>query len=324
MKSAITPATGGVARRVDPRTGYSFAALNALISGFAIYIQGQSVKLFSDATLYATLKNAVVGVALLIPFAFMASSRAELKRLNARQWGLLALLAIVGGSVPYALFAAGLKLTTPVTSALLNHAQFLVVAVLAIFLLGERVGLIVWLAMLALLVGTTLGGTAQQRSLHTLVWNQGTVLIALSTLLFASGFVLAKYLLRDLSIMTVMTAKMSGGAALLLGYVAFTGRLGAVSHFSVTQWENVLATGLILLAFTVTAFIALRHITVTAATAIPAAAPIITALLTAIAAQQVKLDQVAGIGLSIIALAAAILFVFGMRRETARTQGAAA
>jgi drug/metabolite transporter (DMT)-like permease len=316
--------TSGATRRADPRTGYYFAALTAIISGFAIYIQGQSVKLFSDATLYATLKNAVVGVALLIPFALMAATRAELRRLNARQWGLLALLAVVGGSVPYALFATGLKLTTPVTSSLFNHAQFLIVAVLAVIFLGERVGLIVWFALITLLIGTTLGGTAQQRSMQTLVWNQGTLLIALSTLLFAIGFVLAKYLLRDLSIMTVMTAKMTGGAALLLGYVAVSGRLGAVSTLSAAQWENVLATGLILLAFTITAFVALRHITVTAATAIPAAAPLITVVLTALAAQQIKLDQVTGLGLGVIALAAVVVFVIGMRRETAHAKGAAA
>ena len=320
-----SPATSGAPRRTDARTGYYFAALTAIISGFAIYIQGQSVKLFSDATLYATLKNAVVGVALLISFAFMAAgSRAEHKRLTARQWGLLGLLAVVGGSVPYALFATGLKLTTPVTSSLLNHAQFLIVAVLAIIFLGERVGLIVWLALLALLVGTTLSSTAQQRNLHTLVWDQGTFLIVLSTVLFAAGFVLAKYLLRDLSIMTVMTAKMSGGAALLLGYVTVTGRLGAVTTLSAAQWENVLATGLILLAFTITAFIALRHITVTAATAIPAAAPLITFALTAIAAQQIKLDQVAGVGLGVLALAAVVVFVVGMRHEAAQTKGATA
>lgn len=324
MQSMTPPATGAAARRIDPRTGYIFAALNAIISGFAIYFQGQSVKLFGDPTLYATLKNAVVGIALILTFAFMATSRAEIKRLSGRQWGLLALLAVIGGSAPYALFAAGLKLTTPVTSALLNHAQFLFVALLAIMLLGERLGLIVWLAMLALLVGTMLDGSAQQRTLHALAWNQGTVLVGLSTVLFACGFVLAKYLLRDLSIMTVMTAKMSGGAALLFGYVAVTGRLGAVTQISATQWANVLVTGLILLAFTVTAFVALRHITVTSATAIPAAAPLITAALTAIAAQQVTLDQVTGIGLGLIALATSVLIIFGMRRETVQAKGAVA
>src|SRR5579859_4123822 len=139
-----SPAAGGLNRRIDVRTGYYFAVLNAIISGLAIYINSQGVKMFSDSTLYTGLKNAVVGVALVIPFFFMANSRAELKRLTGRQWGLLALLAVIGGSVPYALFFRGLQLTTPVTSSLLNHAQFLIVALLAILFLSERLGVIIW------------------------------------------------------------------------------------------------------------------------------------------------------------------------------------
>ncbi len=313
------PATSGAARRTDARTGYYFAALNAIISGFAIYINGQGVKVFSDSTLYTALKNAIVGLALLVPFIFMAGSRAELKRLNRRQWGLLALLAVIGGSVPYALFFRGLQLTTPVTSSLLNHAQFLIVAVLALLFLGERLGMIIWVAMAALLVGTTLGS-----NLQLLKFNEGTLLIVLSTLLFAAGVVLAKRLLSDISTLTVMSAKMSAGSALLVAYVGFTGHLGGIAALTATQWEYVLATGLILLAFTATAFLALRHATATAATAIPAAAPLITTLLTVIAAPHVTLAPINGIGLGVISLAAAMIFVLGLQREAkeARSTGA--
>lgn len=314
-----SPATSGATRRTDARTGYYFAALNTIISGFAIYINGQGVKVFSDSTLYTALKNAVVGVALLIPFLFMTSNRAELKRLNRRQWGLLALLAVIGGSVPYALFFRGLQLTTSVTSSLLNHAQFLIVAVLAILFLGERLGILIWLAMLALLVGTTLGS-----NLHTLAWNQGTLLVVLSTVLFAAGVVLAKRLLSDISMLTVMAAKMSAGSALLLVYVGATGHLGAVTSLTATQWEYALVTGLILLAFTFTAFMALRHVTATAATAIPAAAPLITTLLTVIAAPHIELAPVNGLGLGIIALATVGVFILGMRREGNYPRGATA
>ena len=311
-----SPATGGLNRRMDVRTGYYFAVLNAIISGLAIYINSQGVKMFSDSTLYTGLKNAVVGVALVIPFFFMANSRAELKRLTGRQWGLLALLAVIGGSVPYALFFRGLQLTTPVTSSLLNHAQFLIVALLAILFLGERLGVIIWFALIALLVGTTLGS-----NLHTLVWNEGTVLVALSTLLFAAGVVLAKRLLSELSTLTVMAAKMSAGSAMLLAYVAATGHLGAVASLTTTQWEYVLVTGLILLAFTFTAFMALRHATATVATAIPAAAPLITTLLTVVAAPHITLAPVNGVGLFVIALATAIIIGIGMRREATSTIG---
>ncbi len=298
------------APRASPRIGYLFAVLNAIISGFAIYINSLGVKMFSDSTLYTTLKNAVVGVALLIPVVLFARQRAELRRLNARQWGWLVLLAIIGGSLPYALFFRGLQLTTPVTSSLINHSQFLIVAMLALFFLSERVGPLVWGALAALLVGVSFGV-----NLGAVHWNEGALLVALSTIFFAVGFVLAKYLLATISTTTVMAAKMTLGSLFLFIYVGLTGHLDAVTHLSTTQWLYTLATGLILLAFIVTAFIALRHTTATAATAIPAAAPIITAALVALSAGQIKLSLVDGIGLTLILFAVVAIVFFGLRRE---------
>jgi len=306
MRASAAPSA---AQGANPRLGYTYAALNAVVSGFAIYINSLGVKLFGDSTLYTTLKNAVVGLALLLPLLLFARARTEWRRLNPRQWGLLLLLAVVGGSVPYALFFRGLQLSTPVTSSLLNHAQFLLVAVLAVILLGERVGPLLWVALLVLLVGTTYGARLVQAR-----WDEGALLVAASTALFAAGVVLAKYLLRDLSTLTVMTAKMTFGSALLVGYVAATGRLGAVATLSPTQWGFVLGTGLILLAFTVTAFLALRHITATAATAIPAASPLITAALVALSTQQVALKPNDVIGLSLMLAAVLAIVLLGQRR----------
>ncbi len=293
----------------NPRLGYMFAGLNAIVSGFAIYINSLGVKMFSDSTLYTTLKNAVVGVALLLPLLLFAQRRAELQRLNPRQWGLLVLLAIVGGSVPYALFFRGLQLSTAVTSSLLNHTQFLLVAVLAVVLLSERVGILMWLALAVLLVGTSFGLQVKQ-----VRWDEGALLVAASTVLFAAGVVLAKYLLRELSTVTVMAAKMTLGSLFLVGYVAATGHLGAVTSLSAVQWEYALGTGLILLAFTVTAFLALRHAPATIATAIPAAAPLITTALVLYAPFQTKLAPSDGIALLLMLLAVVAIFLLGQRQ----------
>jgi drug/metabolite transporter (DMT)-like permease len=293
----------------DTRRGYYYAGLNAVISGFAIFINSYGVKLFADSTLYTTLKNAVVGIALLIPLMLFSSRRAEWGSLRPKQWALLLMLAVIGGSVPYALFFRGLQLTTPVTSSLINHAQFLIVALLAILLLRERIGPLMWGALLLLLVGTTLG-----LNIQAVRWNEGAALVAVSTLLFAVGVVLAKHLLRNLSTLTVMTAKMSIGSLFLLGYVAYTGRLGAVATLSLTQWAFVVGTGLILLAFTVTAFLALRYTTATAATAIPAAAPIITTALVIGVTQQIKLAPIDQVGLALTAIAVIAIITLGWRR----------
>src|SRR5579884_3681725 len=260
-------ATSATRTQANPRLGYMYAVLNAIISGFAVYINNQGVNLFKDSTLYTTLKNGVTGVLLLVPFLLLANQRAELRRLTTRQWRWLVLLAVVWGSVPYALFFWGLQHSDAATGSLLNHVQFIFVAILAVFLLRERLGPVIWLAVPILLAGTAL-----TLNFHQWRWNEGSLMVLLSTVLFAVGVVLAKYLLGSISPLTVMTAKMSIGSLMLFVYVGLTGHLGGVTHLSLTQWEYVVGTGVILLAFTVTAIMALRHASATATSAIPAAA----------------------------------------------------
>ena len=66
---------------------------------------------------------------------------------------------------------------------------------------------------------------------------------------------------------------------MLFVYVIAIGHLGQVAHLTATQWQFVIATGLILLLFTVTTFTAIRRASVSAVLAIGTAAPIITTLL---------------------------------------------
>lgn len=152
MTDANTALQSAPARKpVNPRTGYYFAALNAVISGVAIYVNSQGVKSFSDSTLYTAMKNAVVGICVLIPLFVLAGSRTELRRLNRRQVALLVVVALIGGSVAYALSFRGLQISTPVTAALVDHTQFLYVAIFAAILLRERFGPAIWLALVVLL-----------------------------------------------------------------------------------------------------------------------------------------------------------------------------
>lgn len=291
------------------RWGYYFAAANAVISGFAIFINSFGVKMFPDAAVYTTLKNGVVGLALLVPLALLAGPRQEFKHLKGRQWAWLALLALVGGSLPYLLFFQGLQMTTAVTGSVLNHTQFLIVALLAIFLLQERFGPLMWLALAALLLGSTLGS-----NLSALRLDEGALLVLLSTFLFAGGVVLAKRLLAELSTLTVMVAKMSFGSLLLLAYLLFSGKLDAITRLSLDQWAFVLLTGFILLAFTVTAFLALRYTSATVATAIPTASPIITTLLVALTGGQLKVGLADGLGLAVMLVAVALVYAASHRQ----------
>jgi drug/metabolite transporter (DMT)-like permease len=218
---------------------------------------------------------------------------------------------VLWGSLSYAIDFHGIQLSTPATSAFIGHAQFLLVAVLAAVFLGERFEWLVWGGLIALLVGLSLG-----MNYGAIQFGPGALWSIASTGIYALGFVLAKYLLRELSALTVMTAKMTIGSVMLLSYVACTGSLGTVAHLNTTQWSFVLATGVILAAFTATAVLALRYASATAATAIPAAvAPIITTALTVMATQHIALAPLAIAGLAVLCGAAVVIFALGPRAE---------
>ncbi len=107
----------------------------------------------------------------------------------------------------------------------------MLVALFAAAFLKERLPAAVWTGMLVLLVGTILG-----TNLNTLEWNSGTALIALSTILFAIDSVIAKHLLCGFATLTVMTARMTLGTAMLFAYVVASGRMVPLTQLTQAQW----------------------------------------------------------------------------------------
>ena len=292
------------------RIGYTFAVLAAIISGVSIYVNSFGVRLFHDATLYTLLKNGVVGLILLVPLIFLPSRRAEYLRLNRTQSLWLIALAITGGSVPYVLFFSGLLLTNAITASVINHLQFALVALIAVVFLRERIAPAMWAGLIVLLVGATLG-----TNLGKVHWDTGAYLVLASTVLFAIDFVIAKHLLKELSTLSVMTAKMSLGSLMLVAYAAFTGSLAKVPHLTAVQWRISLLVGLVLLAFTISTFIAIRNVSVTAVIAIGQASPIVTALMGLLATGALALPIANSIGLLVTLLAVAAILVIGARSE---------
>lgn len=293
--------------------GVRLAVLAAVISGASIFVNSYGVRAIPDATLYTTLKNAVPGVLLVVPLFALASRRAELARLSRPDAAWLLALAVVGGSVPYVLFFQGLRLTTASTGSLLNHAQFLVVAALAVPFLRERVSGLAW-AGLALLAAGSVAGT----DAAALRWNAGAALVLASTVMFGAGVVLARRLLFRLSPELVMSAKMSAGAAMLAVYALATGHLSALSTLTAAQWEIVLGTGLILLAFTVATTYALRLAPALTVTAIGMASAPITLALQLAGGGGPSLNGGAASSLVMI-VAGAALFMLARRRRRLET-----
>lgn len=292
------------------RFGYAAAALAAAISGVSVFVNSLGVKSFADPVLYTALKDGFVGLALLLPLACSPGWRAEYRCLDRRTWGWMLALALTGGSMPFALFFSGLQLTTAATGAVINHFQFVLVALFALVFLRDPPRPAMWAGFTVLLLGTLLG-----TNLHALAWNKGALLIAASTILFAADFVIAKHLLHGLATLTVMTARMTIGTAMLFVYVLASGRLTTLSQLGSAQWFFVAVTGLLLLAFTATTFTAIRHASVSAVLAIGAAAPIITTLLQVLSSGQFKLALGDVSGLAITLAAVAAIIVIGVRQD---------
>ncbi len=255
--------------------GYSFAIVNAVISGFAIFINTYAVKIFANTTVYTTLKNTVAGVILVVPILLAAQYRQELRQLTRRQYVLLILLALIGGSAPYLLTFRGYQLlSSAIMNTILSRTQFIFVAFFAVILLKERITPILGLAFLLLLTGVLWG-----LNLEKLVWNEGAIYIVAATVLFALTSVLMKYLLRSVSPVTLMAAKMTFGSVLLVAYICISGQAAVISKLTAMQWEITVATGVILMFFTLTAVYALKYLPAAEATAVSAASPLVTALL---------------------------------------------
>lgn len=312
---------GERAGRRSPHFGYAFAILAAVISGVSVYVNSLGVKTFSDPVLYTALKDGVVGVILLLPLVVSTGWPAEYRKLTRRTWAWMIALAASGGSIPFALFFSGLKLTTAATGAVLNHFQFVLVAIFAVIFLKERIRPALWAGFAVLLMGTMIG-----TNLGALNWNEGAWLILASTVLFAIDFVIAKHLLRGLSTLMVMTARMTLGTAMLFAYLAAIGHLGVVTHLKTAQWQFVLVTGLILLAYVACTFTAIRHASVSAVLAIGAASPIITTLLQVGATGKFKLAAADTLGLLVLAASVVVILIIGIRQDsrTAPTASAAA
>ncbi len=265
------------------RQGLALALAAAVISGFAVYTNSYGVRAFGNATVYTTAKNLVAAIVLAAALAvagrrmpreaFTPAARPR----GAAEWGGLAAIAVIGGSVPFILFFEGLARVSSGDAAFIQKTLVIWVALLAVPLLGERIG--PWhIAAIAGLVGgqAILGG-----GVDGIKPGSGEAMIFAATLLWAVETVIARRLLRGLSALTVATARMGGGAAILIGYTLATTRWAALTAIGWHQWSWAIGTGLILAAYVATWYAALARAGAIDVTALLVPAALITALLQA-------------------------------------------
>jgi drug/metabolite transporter (DMT)-like permease len=265
--------------------GLLLALSAAMISGVSVFVNSYGVKAFGDATAYTTAKN-TIAAAVLLAICGLAGARGHkvvaAPRQRSRLAGLAA-IAVVGGSVPFVLFFEGLAHATsgPAQAQFINKTLVVWVALLAVSVLGERLGALQLAAVALLVVGQAVlsGGLGTAFSPHL---GRGEAMIFAATLLWAVEVVLAKVLLRDLSSWTVALARMVLGSAVLIGWVLLTGRGSRLVDMDAAQWRWVLLTGVLLAGYVATWLAALALAPAVNVTAMLVAAVPVTVLLQAV------------------------------------------
>lgn len=282
--------------------GVLLALGTAIISGLAVYLNAFGVKQVPDAAVYTTAKNGVAAV-ILVALALALGAGREARVLDGRRRLGLGLIAIVGGSIPFVLFFTGLAMATAPTAAFIHKTLFIWVAFMAVPLLGERIGMIQIGALGVLLLGQVLVAPPTGMG-----WGMGETLIAAATLLWSVEVILAKRLLQGVSAPLLGAARMGLGVLLLLGYLALTGRLGALGALTAEAWLWVGITGVLLAGYVATWFAALRATQATTVTSVLVLAAVVTGTLSAVAnGTTPDLRVLAGYGLIAAGVALAAL-----------------
>lgn len=267
------------------RLGMVLAGSAAVVSGLAVWLNAQvvtRVEVVSDPGTYTTAKNLVAAVAILAVAGLSAGRRspAALTRPGTRgQWVGLLLVSIVGGSVPFLLFFEGLASSgSPVDAQAVHKASLLVfVVVLGPSLLRERLGPLQGAGMVLVVVGYLLMGDD-----FGAADAGGLILVGLAAALWALESVIDRWLLSDLSVTTVATARLGVGVVWLLLIGMFTGDTGRLGQLGATGWMWVALTGLVLAAYVACWLGALAEAQAVDVTAVLALAVPITAVLNSV------------------------------------------
>jgi drug/metabolite transporter (DMT)-like permease len=258
------------------RWGLLLAFATALISGLSIYVNAFAVKQLPDAAIYTTLKNGVAAV-LLVALATITVRPSDIRSVSRASWGWLAVIGIVGGSVPFVLFFTGLAQASAPSAAFIHKTLFIWVALLAVPLLGERLGL----AQLAAL-GVLFAGQLLILAPSGVRWGPGETMIATATLLWAIESIVAKRVLASVPSAVVGAGRLMIGLVVLASYLLATGKLGAAAGLTGGQWGWILLTGLLLSGYVATWFAALQRAPASLVTAILVVGAPVTAALQAL------------------------------------------
>lgn len=281
------------------KQGLLLVFLTAIISGFSIFINQFGVSIINPY-IFTGLKNIAVAVFVCGLLLVMKDWRI-LKNLNRKQWLLLVVIGLVGGSVPFLLFFKGLSLTTSIQGSFIHKTMFIYVIVLAALFLKEKISKKLLFGGLLLLLGNIFLLKFIPHSL-----GKGDLLIFLATLFWAVENIISKSVLKELPSRIVIWGRMFFGSVFILVFLAFTGQLSLMANLNINQISWVLLTSILLFGYVMTWYSGLKHIPVSLATIILLLGSPITTLLSFIQTGVTGWQEILGMGFVL----AGIIFIF--------------
>lgn len=257
--------------------GLALAAMAAFISGLAIWLNAFAVKQVPDPAVYTTMKNAVAA-AVLVAAVAPSLRRAEVRRVDRPARIGLLVVGILGGGIGFLLFFTGLAMASAPSAAFIQKTMFVWVAILAVPLLAERLGLVQIAALGVLALGQAL--VLPPRGI---AWGTGETLVLIATLCWAVEVIIVRRILRGVASPIVAIGRLSIGLIVLVGYLVLTGRVGGILALPPAAWAWILVTGLILAGYVSAWFAALQRAPATIVTSMLVGGAVITGALQALA-----------------------------------------
>lgn len=280
--------------------GLSLVFLTAVISGFSIFLNKFGVGGINPYV-FTFSKNLIVFLFLFSVIVFFRKFD-QLKKLPAKQWLKLAVIGLLGGSIPFLLFFKGLSMASGATSAFIHKTMFVYVMFLAAIFLKEKINKKVLAGAAILLLGNFL-----LLKMNNFAFNIGDFLILVATLFWAVENTISKYVLKTLNSTIVAFGRMFFGSIFILIFLIFSGNINSVATLTAGQMLWVIITSALLFFYVFTWYSGLKHVKVSIATSVLLLGSPITTLLSFIFLDAaVSLSQLAGV----LLIPVGVFFVF--------------
>ena len=258
--------------------GIRLAFLTALVSGISIFINKFAVGSIAPPLLFTATKNSYVGL-IILGILLVSGKWRKFKDASRKDLGRLALIGVVGGSIPFYLFFTGISMIPAINAAIIHKTLVLWVAILAVPFLGERINRVQGIAILLLFGGNLFVG-----GFTGFKFALGELFVLGATLLWAVETIIAKKTLKNVDPDLLTFSRMGLGAFVLVGMslVLVPDALTKAFSLDSTQWFWLIATAVALLAYVSTWYRALSKASAITVATVLVSSTLITNVLAAL------------------------------------------